>query len=814
MSASCYHCNSPIPDGSRYSAIVAGTERAMCCPGCAAVARLIDEHGLSRFYDFRTSPSLRAGDSDPGAFAACDRPEVRSSIVELDDDDGRRARLRCRVEGMNCAACTWLINKALRDIEGIGDVGINALNGLVTVTFDASATQPSRILEAMARFGFTVRPLPRGAAATAPTSDTGALRRLAVAGLGFAQVMTLSAALYLGDFKAMTPRFESFLTLASLLIATPVVLYAGQPIFRNALRDLSARHVGMDLPVGLAVAAALGASIFNALRGTGPVFFDSATMFIFFLTLGRFLESRARYRAGRAYASVDELVPLSATRVRDAVTETVGTVELVTGDIVIVPPGARAPADGVILSERASVDESLLSGETTARSRLRSEVMLGGSLNVGANPVELRVTAVGRDSYAGHVDRLLETALARKPHAIRAAEAWASRIATTLLVVTAIVGCCWLVFAPHEAFEVVLAMLVVTCPCAISLAAPAAFAAGLGALARHGLLLRSTEVIEQILDVRTWLFDKTGTVTEGAVRIARTWPMADLDVQRCIEIAAALEAGIDHPIARAFTGRGSTARAHDVAYYPGKGVTGHVGERRFRLGSAAFVAAPGNDVGDGIWLADDRGVVAHFEIRDTLRPHAREAIAMLTAAGAEVRLVSGDGAAAVAEAARELGIDAYRAAQLPEQKLAALQELQAIDNVAVAAVGDGINDAPLLAQADVSIAMVSGSELARASADIVFTGADLRCIAMLPGWAARVRRTIRQNIAWAVAYNVVGIPAAAAGIVPPWLAALGMSMSSLVVVLNGLRLSSARPAATQLHDEREHTSRHWQPEAS
>ncbi len=813
MSSRCYHCSSPIPEGTHYSVVVAGSERAMCCPGCAAVARMIEDSGFTRFYEFRTSPAARPNDAAEQSFEACDRPEVFDSIVETRTDDAA-ATLRCRVEGMTCAACTWLINKALRDVEGISDVGVNALNGQVSVSFDASVTQPSRILDAIARFGFAVRPLPHGAAVGGPTNDRGALRRLAVAGLGFAQVMTLSAALYLGDFKAMTPQFESFLKLASLLIATPVVVYAGQPIFRNALRDLLARHVGMDLPVGLAVAAALGASIVNALRGTGPVFFDSATMFVFFLTLGRFLESRARYRAGRAYAPVDELVPVSATRVRGPVTEAVGTVELVPGDVVLVPPGTRAPADGIIVSERASVDESLLSGETTARSRLNGEVMLGGSLNVGASPVELRVTAVGRDSYAGHVGRLLDAALARKPHAMRAAELWASRIATGLLVMTAIVGFCWLVFAPQEAFEVVLAMLVVTCPCAISLAAPAAFAAGLGALARHGLLLRSTEVIERILDVRAWLFDKTGTVTEGAVRVARATPTADLDAPQCIEIAAALEAGIDHPIARAFTGRGSAARAHDVAYHPGKGVTGNVGERRFRLGSAAFVAAPGEDAGDGIWLADDRGVVARLEIRDSLRPHAREAIAMLAAAGADVRLVSGDGAAAVAEAARELGIDSYRAAQLPEQKLAALQELQAIDNVAVAAVGDGINDAPLLAQADVSIAMVSGSELARASADIVFTGADLRCIAMLPGWAARVRRTIRQNIAWAVAYNVVGIPAAAAGIVPPWLAALGMSMSSLVVVLNGLRLSGVQPAVMEPHDEREHTSRHWQPEAS
>ena len=813
MTRQCYHCSSPVPENSHLRAVVAGKERDMCCPGCAAVAQLIDEQGLSRFYEFRTSPAVRPDETKPETFAACDRPEVLSSIVET-DADGHSARLSCRVDGVTCAACTWLINKALREVDGVFDVSVNPLSANAIVTFDPRVARPSRILEAIARYGFAVRPLPHAGARAHAASDTGTLRRLAVAGLGFAQVMSLSAALYLGDFKAMSPQFDSFLTLASLLIATPVVLYAGQPIFRNALRDIAARHIGMDVPVSIAIAAALGASIFNALRGTGAVFFDSATMFVFFLTLGRFLEMRARYRAARAYAPGDELVPVSTTRVTNGVTEIVGTIEIAPGDTVIVPPGGRAPGDGAILSERVSIDESLLSGETTARSRLRGEIMLGGSLNAGANPIELRITAVGGESYAGRVGALLEAALAHKPASMRAAEMWASRIATGLLLATALVGGFWLVIAPQEAFEVVLAMLVVTCPCAISLAAPAAFAAGLGALARHGLLLRSSDVIERVLAVRSWLFDKTGTVTEGAIRIARTQPTAELDAQQCIKIAAALEAGIDHPLARAFAGSASVARAHDVEYFLGQGVAGRVGEHRFRLGSAAFTNAPGDATRDGVWLADEHRIVARFEIRDRLRPHVREAVRMLAAGGANITLVSGDTTAAVADTARELGIDVCFAEQRPEDKLAVLRQLRGEAQGAVAAVGDGINDAPLLAQADVSIAMVSGSELARASADIVFTGDDLRCIAMLPAWAARVRRTIRQNIAWAVAYNVIGIPLAAAGVMPPWLAALGMSVSSLVVVLNGLRLGAVKLPWVEHLGTRTSPGAGLQPEAS
>lgn len=805
MSTRCYHCDEPVADDARFSAVVAGQEQVMCCPGCAAVAQLIDEQGLSRFYEFRTSPAVRPDGDTLDSFAACDRPEVMKTILERDSDDGS-ATLRCHIDGMNCAACTWLINKAVRDVSGIRDFSVNPLTSQAQIVFDTATTRPSEVLGAITRYGFSARALPRTSTTPESADHAGELRRLAVAGLGFAQLMSLSAALYLGAFKSMSPRFESFLTLASLLIATPVVLYAGEPIFRNALRDIYRRHVGMDVPVGLAIAAALGASIFNALRGSGPVFFDSATMFVFFLTLGRFLETRARYRAGRTYQSIEELVPISSTRISDGRIETVGTIEIVPGDVVLVPPGAAAPADGTIVCERASVDESLLSGETAARTRTRGEPMLGGSLNVGARPIELCVTAVGRDSYMGRVSRLLEAAMQRKPESMRAAEKWASRIAAGLLVLSVLVGILWLAIAPQEAFRVVLAMLVVTCPCAISLAAPAAFAAGLGALARQGLLLRSTEVIDRLSDVRTWLFDKTGTVTDGVISITKTELFGNLDENQCLRIAMALEAGIEHPVARAFVAGNRPERADNVEYREGQGVTGQVDGRAWRLGSGSFAGVANGASKGGVWLTDGSRVFARFEISEHVRPHAPAAMRMLQQTGMSTALVSGDDDVAVRAAAQKLSVDSYHAGQLPEQKLAVLRSLQETGR-RVAAVGDGVNDAPLLAQADVSVAMVAGSELARASADIVFTGNDLRVIAMLPVWAAQVRRTIRQNIGWAIAYNLIGIPLAAAGLVPPWLAALGMSASSLLVVLNGLRLGvvlhSKERAAKQRHSPSE-----------
>lgn len=780
------------------------------------MAQLIEERGLGRFYDFRTSPAARADRRCDDAFEACDRPEVMRSILEPTGNEDQSS-MSCRIDGMTCAACTWLINKAIRDVPGIIDVTINPLTSLADIVLDKTRAYPSDVLGAIAAYGFSPRALPRAALAAGPVNRGGELKRLAVAGLGFVQIMSLSAALYLGAFKAMSPRFETFLTLASLLIATPVVLYAGAPIFRNALRDLARRQIGMDVPVGLAIAAALGASIFNALRGSGAVFFDSATMFVFFLTLGRFLESRARYRAGQTYQSIEALVPISSTRIVDGHAQNVGTIEIVPGDTILVPPGEAAPADGMIVSARASVDESLLSGETTARNKTSGDSMLGGSLNVGSQPIELRVTAVGRDSYIGRVSRMLETAISRRPDSMRAAEAWASRIAAGLLGLSIVVGLLWLTIDSEQAFRVVLAMLVVTCPCAISLAAPAAFAAGLGALARQGLLLRSTEVIDRLLEARTWLFDKTGTVTDGSMQIVQTHCFGELDAAQCLSIARALEAGIEHPLARAFIGEHQPQHAHNVEYIEGRGITGEFDGQTWRLGSAAFISAADScftnnaDLG-GVWLANDNQLVARFEISEQVRAGAPAAMRLLQRAGMKLALVSGDDDAAVGAAAQALRIEDWHAAQLPEDKLALMSRLQQ-SGQRVAAVGDGVNDAPLLAQADVSVAMVAGSELARSSADIVFTGEDLRVVARLPLAAAQIRRVIRQNIGWAIAYNVIGIPLAAAGFVPPWLAALGMSASSLIVVLNGLRLGSTLRAEPHAMRQQQHTSQ-WLTEMS
>jgi Cu2+-exporting ATPase len=585
----------------------------------------------------------------------------------------------------------------------------------------------------------------------------------------------------------MAPGFTSIFVLASMLIATPVVLYAGAPIFRAALRDLLRGRVGMDVPVSLAIGIALGASLVNAFRGAGHVYFDSATMFVFFLTLGRFFEGRARHRAGGLLAALAELRPLGAQRFHGELLEQVGTIELAPGDRVLVGPGEAVPADGELLSASGTVDESLLTGESAGRRRLRGDTLLGGSLNTGNAPLEVRVTQSADDGYIDRVGGLLHRAIADRPDFLRVADRWARDFATAVLLLTAAAGSLWAWIEPGRSLEVVLAMLVVTCPCALSLAAPTAFAVALGRLARLGLLCRSARVLERLGDVDVWLFDKTGTLTEGRIEIVRVETFGSLTAAESLAIAAALEAGIEHPIARAITRAAPAAPAGSVDYTVGYGLAGTVGGRRWRLGSARHVGCAAADSGaQSIYLADGQAVLARIELADRLRPEARSALARL-AATSEVMLVSGDALPAVELAAAQLGLARHAALMSPADKLELVRRRQA-DGKLVAAVGDGINDAPLLAQADVSLAMVSGSRLAQASADIVFTGRDLGLLARLPGLARTTRAIVRQNLAWAALYNLAALPLAATGLLAPWMAALGMSLSSLLVVGNALRL--------------------------
>jgi len=622
------------------------------------------------------------------------------------------------------------------------------------------------------------------------------LRKLAVAGLGAMQVMILAVSMYAGDYSGMDEKMRQFMRWVSMLITTPVVLYSAQSFFQSAWRDLKRRQLGMDVPVSLAIGGAFAASVYSTITHGSDVYFDSVCMFAFFLLTSRFLEMGARHRAGQAAEQLVKLLPATATLLEKDGERMVAVADLTPGDVVLIRPGETVPADGVVSAGTSSVDESLLTGESLPRPRADGDELVGGSANV-ESPLQMRVTKVGEDTMVSAIVRLLDRAQSEKPQLARTADRVAAWFVAGLLLIAIGVALWWSLNDPERAFAVTLSVLVVTCPCALSLATPTAVTAAAGTLTRLGLLTTRGHALETLARASHLIFDKTGTLTKGTLKLAGTELLGDLSAARALVIAAALEQGSEHPVARvlAAAGAGASVAVSDVLARPGFGVEGVIDGKRYRVGNPAYAIelSGGSSKVEAaaaatlVLLADERGPLARFSLTDTLRSDARAAVIDLQSLGVAVEVLSGDAEGPVREAGDALQIPGVRWGLKPDDKLVAVRELQA-EGKLVVMVGDGVNDAPVLAGADVSIAMGSGAQLAHATADMVMLSERLGVLAQGVQMARRTLQIIKQNLTWAVLYNLTAVPLAAAGMVAPWMAAIGMSLSSLVVVFNALRL--------------------------
>jgi Cu2+-exporting ATPase len=640
-----------------------------------------------------------------------------------------------------------------------------------------------------------------------------ALKRLAVAGFGNMQVMMFAVPLYFGEAGGMDPAMREYMRLVSMLVSVPVALYAGWPFYQGAWHALRARSISMDVPVSLGIMLAFVASVWNALTGRGEVYFDSVTMFVFFLGLGRYIEMIARHRAGSVADALARLAPMTARRIRDGAAEDVQAVELAVGDELVVRTGEVFAADGTVLEGEGRVDESMLTGESAAVAKPPGAPVRQGTHNLGS-PLRVRVTAVAGNTVLSGIVALLERAQAERPRLAKAADRAAAWFLGRILVGAAVVFAVWWFVDPSRAFSATLAVLVVTCPCALSLATPTALAAATAALARRGVLVAHTDAIESLSKATRVLWDKTGTLTRGLVRVEEVHLLGPITTAQALGWAASLEQLSEHPIARAFAVPGeATRRAGTVEVHAGQGLEGRIEGRRLRIGtrgfaaglSAAGAAAPTPQVDDAsdadpsasrVYLGDETGLLAGFGLTDPLRPEAARCVADLAALGLPSEIVSGDEPAAVARIAGRCGIATHAARLAPQDKLTHLKELQDGGSVVVA-VGDGINDAPLLRGADVAVAMGRGSALAQTSADLILVRDSIEELPRTVELARRTQRVIRQNLAWSIGYNLAALPLAALGFVPPWLAAIGMSLSSVVVVLNAMRLSRGSTAHPQ-----------------
>ena len=797
--SACFHCGLPVPEGADYPIRYESREEHACCRGCQAVAQTIIDSGQGAYYTHRTAmpATPQFAEEELRQLGLYDLPEIQESFVRVEAENIREAALI--LENIVCAACIWLNERHIAQLPGVLSVEINYATRRARVRWDNSRIKLSDILKAVSDIGYIAHPFDPGRSDEVYRRERNtAIKRLAIAGLGMMQVMMYALPTYTAT--DMTEDIRKLMSWASLILTIPVVLYSAWPFFLGAWRDFKRRMLGMDVPVALGVGTAFVASVYSTFSGEGEVYYDSVTMFVFLLLTGRFLEMNARRRAGAAVEELVKLIPAATTRLPDypaGIEEQVPVARLAVGDYVLVRPGETIPADGVVISGDSAVSEALLTGESLPVAKSADARVIGGSLNQ-ASPLVIRVEKLGADTRLAAIVRLLDRAQSEKPRIGRMADRAAAWFVGLLLVVTALIGLAWYAIDPSRVLWIVVSVLVVTCPCALGLATPTALTTGTGRLTRLGMLTTRGHALETLARATDLVFDKTGTLTRGQLSVRRVVPAGGRTGSEARAIAAALEAGSEHPIARALReGAAPGIVAEGIRNQPGQGVEATIDGVRHRLGTPVFVAdccdgpltpPPSPDGESWVALASDGGLIAWFALADTPRADAAEALRTLQAQGIRLHLLSGDGEAAVAATARQLGVDQWRANALPEDKLAYVKALQAEGRV-VGMVGDGINDAPVLAAAQVSIAMGEGAEVAQAAADMVMLGPRLAILADGVALARKTYRIIRQNLGWALGYNLIAIPAAALGHVTPWIAGIGMSASSLLVVLNALRLS-------------------------
>lgn len=813
--SACFHCGQPAPGETALFVQVDGHPRRMCCHGCQAVCEAIVAAGLTDYYRHRDVLPEKVGDGlsqeirELGLF---DHPEFQKAFVRPLEGHEREADLI--LEGITCAACVWLNERHLAQLRGVLGVQVNYATRRARIRWDDAVIKLSAILGAVVEIGYRAHPYDAGRAEEiARREQRDALWRLLVAGLGMMQVMMYAVPVYMANAADMSDSIRALMHWAGMLLTLPVMLYSAAPFFRRALRDLRLRRVGMDVPVALGIGIAFVASAWATLAQTGEVYFDSVSMFVFFLLGGRYLEMLARQRAMRGVDALGRMLPAFARRLagEGRVEEQVPASVLAAGDRILVRPGETIVVDGEVCAGVSEVSEAWLTGESAPVTKQPGDSVLGGSVN-GPGVLEVRAEKVGEATRLATVRRLMERAIAERPKTVEQADRVAVLFTSVLLGLGGLAGLYWWQADATQALRIVVSVLVVSCPCALSLATPVALTVATDVAARIGLLVTRGHAIETLARANHFVFDKTGTLTTGTMRVERVSCDAGVSREEVLGIAAELEQYSEHAIARAIVeaakvaagaekaGAGGRARrVGNVRVEVGQGISGDVDGVPYVLGRADYVgrvlqqAVPTALQPDSertlVYLGKAAGNwLAAIELDDALRPDAEALIRGLQAEGCAVSMLSGDVASAVGRVAGALGLHEARAGLSPEDKHAVVRELQAHGDV-VAMVGDGINDAPVLAQAHVSVAMAGGTDLAKHQADILLLEDSL--VALLRGrrLARKTRRIIRENLAWALAYNLLAIPAAMAGLVTPLIAGIGMGTSSLLVVLNALRIA-------------------------
>jgi Cu2+-exporting ATPase len=752
-------------------------------------------------------------------FAACPEDGL-TALTILDDEQEWTAFSRpdplakgrwesnVLIEGMHCAACALTIEDAIKSVPGVCAVEVSAGSHRAKVVWESQHTVPSGWMQAVIQAGYRALPANDAFARERRQAESRrALWRMMVAGFCMMQVMMYAYPAYTAEPGELAPEFEHLLRWASWVLSLPVIFFSCAPFFSNACQDVLHRRISMDLPVALGMLITFVVSTAGTFDPTGvfgrEVFFDSLTMFVFFLLAGRWLELRLRDKtAGALEALMNRLPDRVARLLADGEFEYVAVRRLRVGDVIRVMPGEAFPADGVLLKGVTSVDESLLTGESRPLTRAAGDELISGSHNL-SSVVQMRVDRLGSQTKFAQIVSLMESASTTKPPLAKLADVIAKPFLAGVLIAAGLACAYWWQTDPEKALMVAVSVLVVTCPCALSLATPAAMLSAAGALAKRGVLVRRLDAFESLASVNTVMFDKTGTLTKDAMVVEHITARSGMTELEVLGMGAALASQSLHPASKAIAevakqtlGIG-TWQATEVEEHSGRGVSAKLngisqsdGSIILHLGSAAFCGL-GTQKSDllTVYLSDKQGWLASFELQESIRPDAAKTVAGLVALGIGVHLLSGDASDTASRVAKQVGISDAKGQCSPQDKLTFLRESQVQGNK-VAVVGDGLNDGPVLAGAHVSFAFGQAVPLAQAKADFLVAGARLEAVLEAVRLSRRTVTIVRQNLWWAAFYNAICVPLAIVGWLPAWLAGLGMASSSLLVVLNALRLSS------------------------
>lgn len=803
----CFHCGEPNPPNSPFKVIINDQQQSMCCPGCEAVAQTIVDSGLSSYYEHRTEVASKGESLIPEELQQLKHYDIEQIQSDFIKQSGSTTEITLTIEGISCAACAWLIEKQLRFLPGLMFVNVNTTLNRSVIRWDNQQLVLSQILQQIQKIGYKAYPFQVNQQELFYTQQVKSyLRRLGLAGLATMQVMMFAIALYADFFSGMEQEFINYFRWVSFILATPVLLYSAQPFYANAWRNIRNKTLGMDIPISIALLGAYSASSYATMVGRGEVYFESVSMFTFLLLLGRLLELRARRKASETSSNLLRLLPSMTTVLENEnglITHQLTPAKtLIPGQHILVKPGETIAIDGKIIDGQGNIEESMLTGEHLPVFKKSADSVYAGTVNV-SSVLTIEVVNVGNNTLISDIIQLQNSAQENKPRIEVMADTVSRYFVGALLVIATLTYISWSIIDPDQAFWITLSVLVATCPCALSLATPTALTCATAQLNKQGILIKKHHVLETVNKIQHVVFDKTGTLTQGNFKLLSTQlfqpkvkqTKSDLTYtkQLCIDLAANLEINSEHPIAIAFTKlQNQVLILKNIENIPSQGLqaTWYNGntQHQIKLGHAKFCKIESSFKSQEllIYLSIDNKLAAIFELGDKVRESAFELVDFCKQKGLMTTMLTGDVSNKSEEVANQLHINNVVKGVSPQQKLAYIQKLQKSQQVMM--IGDGINDAPVLAGAHVSVALSSGTDIAKNSADVILLGSDLQKISLLTIHAKQTTRIIKENLGWAITYNLIIVPLAVTGLVPPYIAVLGMSFSSLIVVSNSLRL--------------------------